>query len=502
MRLIKTLTAEGTSLGEKTTKGGFWLIGTQATTRAFDFVRTIVLARILLPTDFGVFGIVLLVTSIVETFTETGFAHAIIQKKDDNSDEFLNTAWTATVIKALAVSLVLFVLSYFAVLFFGEPTAGPMIRVLSVYVIINGLANIKTVFLQKQMRFHKLFKYKVIGTIVQTIASIVLAIILRNAWAMVIGLILGAIANAIASYVIIPHTPRLTIVKEKIKYLWNYGKWLTGSSILSFLITDADDIFVGKLLGTETLGLYQVSYRISNLPSAELSRIVSGVAFPAYASIQDKIDKLQKAFGKVYEAISFSSIFIGAAIAVLAGSFTLLFLGENWVSIVPVIQLLVVSGVTRSFASATGSIFLATGRTKDMAAMQVIQIVIMYALIVPLTLNYGIVGTSLAVAFSAFALFFIRTMYCVKILGLKSRFVFSPLATSFGTVVAPVAGVLIIKSLLAFSPLPQFLIEATAFGALFLISALIVSKLSKHSPLAIIKNLKSNLFGQSAHENR
>ena len=493
MKIIKKLTAESGTLGEKTAKGGFWLSVTKIATRVFDFVRTIVLARLLLPADFGIFGVVLLVNSIVETFTETGFGQAII-KDTDESDTLLNTAWTVTIIKSLLVAIVLFGLSYLAVVFFNSPEAGPMIRVASLYIVINGFTNIKAVYLQKQMKFHKQFVFLMAGSVSQTVVSIALAIILRNAWALVIGMVAGATVKVISSYIIVRYKPMLAISKEKLAKLWNFGKWLTGSSILTFLLLDADDIVVGKLLGTESLGFYQLAYRISNLPATEISRVVADVSFPAYASIQEKVDKLRIAFSKVLQTVSFSTIPLGVIVFSLAASFTALFLGDNWLPIIPAIEILAIFGIIRSFESATGSIFLASGKVRTMTLLQLLQVAIMYSLIVPLTLTYGIIGASIAVLTGAIIDIILRFIFCARIIGIGAKQMYIPVLTGITTVLLPALAVFALRAILDLSPLAQFSLEATSFIVLYFSSSLLVSKLVKDSPFSVTKRLFTLLF--------
>jgi O-antigen/teichoic acid export membrane protein len=116
--------------------------------------------------------------------------------------------------------------------------------------------------------------------------SITLAFTLRNVWALVWGGLAASFVRLFMSYLIHPYRPRLSLARKELQELFGFGKWLLGSGVLVFLVTQGDDLFVGKVLGPAALGLYQMAYLISNLPATEISRTMAQVAFPAYSKLQ------------------------------------------------------------------------------------------------------------------------------------------------------------------------------------------------------------------------
>jgi len=175
-----------------------------------------------------------------------------------------------------------------------------------------------------------------------------------------------------------------------------------GSGILIFFIIQGDDIFVGSLLGATMLGFYQMAYRISNTPTTETSHVISQVSFPLYAKLQDDQPRLRNAFLKVLQLVTLISFPLAGLIIVLAPEFTMLFLGEQWMPIVPAMQVLALAGLTRSIITTTISLFRATGKPKIETRWQIVRLVVIVIIIYPLTMKYGILGTSIAIALSAF----------------------------------------------------------------------------------------------------
>jgi O-antigen/teichoic acid export membrane protein len=147
------------------------------------------------------------------------------------------------------------------------------------------------------------------------------------------------------SYLIHPYRPRLSLARKELQELFGFGKWLLGSGVLVFLVTQGDDLFVGKVLGPAALGLYQMAYLISNLPATEISRTMAQVAFPAYSKLQDDLPKLKDSYLKALHLTAFFSIPLAMGIFVLAPDFTKVFMGEKWMPMVPAIKVLAFAGL-------------------------------------------------------------------------------------------------------------------------------------------------------------
>jgi lipopolysaccharide exporter len=163
------------------------------------------------------------------------------------------------------------------------------------------------------------------------------------------------------------------------------------------LITQGDALVVGKLLGATMLGFYQMAYRISNVPATEITHVFSQVLYPAYSKLQDNVSRLREAFMKGLQVIAFISFPVAGLIFILAPDFTIIFLGEKWMPMVPAMQVLAVAGLVRSLAAVSGHVFYAVGKPGIDTRLQVVRCVILAVLIYPLTVRWGIVGSAFAV---------------------------------------------------------------------------------------------------------
>ena len=389
------------SLSKKVVRGGIWVFIIRLTNRFLSFIRTLILARLLAPSDFGLLGIALLTLSMLEIFSETGFRAALIQKKE-NIESYLDTAWTISTIRGIILFLILYLSSPIISKFFNSSQAVSVIKIISISILLSGFKNIGIVFFQKELEFKKQFIYEFTATIADIVVAISLALVLRNVWALVWGVLAANFVRFVMSYVLLPYRPKFRIQKEKFKDLFGFGKWVLGSGILIFFTTQGDDIFVGKMFGATTLGFYQMAYLLSNLPATEITHVISRVTFPAYSKLQGNLSKIKEGYLNVLQIIAFFSFPLAGGIFILVPDFTKVFLGEKWMPIIPVIQILVLAGLIRSIAATTGPVFHGVGKPKINTFWQTIRLIVLILLIYPLSMRWSIVGTSLAVLISIF----------------------------------------------------------------------------------------------------
>lgn len=395
------ITKDGDTLSQRAVRSSFWVFFLRVTQQLFSFTRLIILARFLAPSDYGLMGIALLTMSTLETFSQTGFQEALIHKKEEIRS-YLNIAWTVSIIRGMILFGILYMIAPYAAIFFDSPEAKTIIQAIGISLLFKAFTNIGVIYFQKELEFNKQYIYQLSATVSDFVVSIVAVLILRDAWALIYGLLAGNASTLIGSYLIHPYRPRLDLNFGRATELFGYGKWVMWSTILVFLTTQGDDIFVGRLLSVTALGLYQMAYRISNLPATEITHVISQVAFPLYSKIQDDVPKLRETYLNVFQIITLLSFPITGLILVLASDFTTLFLGEKWLQMVPSMEVLVIAGLVRALAGSSGSLFYAVGKAKIDTKLQIIRFLILAICIYPLTVKFGILGTSIAVFFSNF----------------------------------------------------------------------------------------------------
>jgi len=384
------------SLTGRAFAGSFWLFALRGAYEAFYLIRIVIIARILAPRDFGLLGIALLVVGTMETFSTTGFHDALVQRKETSKTE-LDIAWSLMIIRGAVLFLILYLAAPLAAGFFREPNSVLIIRVIALTSLLQGFNNVGIVLFQKELEFYKQFLYQFVGVVADFVVSVSLALILRNVWALVFGLVVGQLARCAMSYALCSYQPSFRLQRKRARELFHFGKWVLGSTILLFLILQGDGFFVGKFLGVTLLGLYQMANRISNTPATELTHIISQVAFPVYAKLQDESVRLREAYLRIIQLIAFLSFPLAAFIFSLSPDFTRIFLGEKWMPMVPAMKVLAVAGLFRALGATGGPVFYGLGKPKLDTQINALRLVVLATLLYPLSLRWGIVGTAAAV---------------------------------------------------------------------------------------------------------
>lgn len=405
-------TEEG-KLTRKVIKGGFWTFFLRISNRLLSFARTIILARLLSPNDFGLFGIALLTLGALENLSKTGFNQALIQKQGDIR-KHLDTAWVVQISRGLLLGLLLYLCAPAIANFFEEPNAIMLMKTIGIAIFIMGFKNIGVIYFRRELDFKKEYIYQFSGTVADFIVATAVAIILRNAWALIFGYLARAIVEVVASYLIQNYRPRLQLKLESFKSLFSFGIWVWISGIFVFLLTQGDDIIVGKIVSVTALGLYQMAYKISNLPGTEITRVISQVAYPAYSKLQDNIERLREAYFRVLRLNSAISFFVGGLIFALSPEITTVLLGDKWLPIITPVRILVIWGVIRSLVAGISPVFYSLGNPSTVTFMQGLQAFLLAALIYPLTSQWGIEGASTAVVLSSILAFFVRAQVLIK----------------------------------------------------------------------------------------
>jgi len=427
------------SLSPKVIRSGLWSLGGNWIIRGLGLIKMIILARLLAPIDFGVIGLATLAIYLFNVFSETGLESALIQKSKISRAE-LDTVWTLKLIRGLILFFLLFLSAKWFAFYFDNSTLDSVLKSIAIVSILGGLVNVGVVFFQRELEFKKKVSLELASDIVGTVVTILLAFWLRNIWALVIGNIALGVAKCIGSYHMHSYRPRLYWDWSIAKNLLNFGKHIYWISIVTFIVTSGDDALVGKLLGLTMLGFYTMAYNIANIPVSSFAGIIGRISFPAYSILQKEPARLSEAFSKVIEAALLFLTPLTVLIILLAKDFTLIFLGEKWLPMVPVLKILSLLGFFRGLANVFSPIHLAVNRPDIQSKNKTIELILLLLFIYPFTVKWGLVGTAWAVTVVYVVSAIINAISTAKIIPsfflilLKASWV--PLLASFGLMIS------------------------------------------------------------------
>lgn len=386
-------------LSVRVSRGALWATAISVCVKGLNFVTAIVLARLLAPDDFGQMAIAMAVIVFLQTVTQTGFAAALIQKQDKPED-FLNTAWSFDLLRSLVLALLLCLAAPSLASFLNEPIVAPILRVLSISCVVQGLRNVGVILFMKNIEYHKQFVLDIIPLFIQLTVTLVLAFNLRNVWALVWGTVANSVAFCAVSYLMHPFRPTLELDIGKARQLFSFSVWILGSSVLTTIREQGLSLFVGKTCGTALLGFLNRASTFSSMLLDELNVIVWKVGYPAYSQLGSSNIRFKRAYLKTLKLLTLVGLPIAGGLFVVSREFVLLFLTEKWLPIVPVIQILCVHKAVDMINTPAGIVFPSSGKPSISTKLSALTVLILCGLLYPLSSNWGIAGAAAALLIS------------------------------------------------------------------------------------------------------
>jgi lipopolysaccharide exporter len=395
-RLLFFLGRSDGSLSRRIFRSGVFVLVSTLVVNLLTLVRQIVLARLLFPEAFGVMSICAIVLRGVNVFTEMGLAPALIHRQQ-GFEEAKDTAFTMSVLRGVALALVLFSIAPFVGNFYEEKGLELFLRVISLALVLDGFRNINIVALQKQIDFKRISIMEQLVAAASTIGIIALAWYLRSVWALVLGHVLTSVVHVGSSYLVVPGKIRFRFDRRIAGELFSYGKFITGMSIVFFFITEMDNALIGKMLGMEMLGYYVVAFLLANLPVTYISRAASRLMFPAYAELQNRSEELQHAYLLTVQVVTAVTVPAAFGLMILAPEIIGLVYGQNWMPAAAPLQILAFFGACRSITSLNGYLLNGIGRPNVNFYIALLRFGLLPVLLISFTRKWGMPGAAVAV---------------------------------------------------------------------------------------------------------
>ncbi len=364
----------------------------RVTDRTIGLVSVVILARLLVPADFGLVAMATALLSLLELLSTFGVDMALIQNTSASRRHF-DTAWTFNVIMGAAIGLALLTIAAPAAQFYDEPRLQTIIIFLAAAAFIQGFENIGTVLFRKEFRFQQDFKFLFTKRLTVFIVTISLALTLRNYWALVTGILVGRLATLVLSYWLHDYRPRFSLAARG--ELFHFGKWLVVGNMLYFASSRCADFVIGKISGAHALGLFNLSYEISNLPTSDLIAPINRAIFPGYAQKAADLGMLRQTYLEVIGIIALLAVPAGVGIAAVAELLVPVVMGLNWVEAIPAMTALSFYGVLLALKSNNHYIYLALGKPRITTFLGLLQMIILLPLVVVGSVRGGAFGASL-----------------------------------------------------------------------------------------------------------
>ncbi|WNO54519.1 lipopolysaccharide biosynthesis protein [Stakelama saccharophila] len=356
-------------------------------------LSTLVLARLLVPADFGLVAIATTMLAVLQTITNMSLGQALIHHPDPTTDHF-HAAWTLNALRGLVVGGLFAAAGQPIAVFYGDARLAPVVAVLGASVFLNGLMNPKRIMLQKKLVFWQDFVLTVSAKLVGLIVSVWLAFATKSYWALVWGQVAAQGTSVLVSYMVLPMLPRPRWRASR--ELFGFSAWLTLSQIVNTINWRFDQLLIGKFLGRSDLGLYTVGDNLALMPTREATLPLTQTLFPAYANVRDDRKRLLRAYQRSQALVTAIALPLGVGMALLAKPLVLIAMGPKWLGAVVVIQALAAIFALQTLGTLVQPLGMSLGATRRLFKRDVMLLVVRVPIIVAGMFLHGLIGVVIA----------------------------------------------------------------------------------------------------------
>lgn len=330
------------SLKTKTIKGVGWSFVDNILGQGVSFLVSLVLARLLSPTEYGLIGVITIFINVSNAIVDSGLSSAIIRKKTVTDIEY-NTMFIVNMLFSISLYIILYLFAPFISVFFKAASLLDLTRVMGLVVIFNALSIVQNTIITRQLDFKTRTKASLISSIVSGFIGIAMAIGGLGVWALVGQQILRQLLNSVCLWIYTKWLPAIKFSVEKFKDMWGFGWKILISGILYSIWCELTQVVIGRYYSTTTLGLYTRANQFSCIFSTNLTSVVQRVSYPALSQLKDEKDNLKANYKKVIKVTMFVSFVCMMGMAACSRTIISLLLGGKWMACVPLLRLICLS---------------------------------------------------------------------------------------------------------------------------------------------------------------
>jgi lipopolysaccharide exporter len=376
-------------------RGAVWMVLFKLVERGLGLISTLILARVLMPDDFGIVAMAMSFIAMGELLGAFGFDVALIQNSSANREHY-DSAWTCSLLLGLSITLGMLALALPIARFYGYPELLWVVIALAFGPLLSSLENIGVVAFRKELEFRNEFIYQVTRKLMGFLVVVPMAFVLRSYWALVIGILFSKAAGTVISYLMHPFRPRLSFAR--FRQLFHFSRWLLLNNFVNFAKERSADFFIGRLGGAASLGTYNVAYELSNLPTTEISAPINRALLPGFAKMEST-DQIETTYTNAVGLLALVALPAAACIFAVAPYVVATLLGPKWQGATPLMQILAFNGALLLFQSSMCSVLFGRGHPASVTFSNLaysLLLVVLLALFLNAMPEHKLVGAAYA----------------------------------------------------------------------------------------------------------
>jgi teichuronic acid exporter len=396
-------------INKELAKGTFWTAVGSYSHYIFAFIVSAILARLLVPADFGVVSMVLVYTGFVDLLAEFGISATVVQKRYLDRKGLSTVFWFALLIGLLLTGVSILIAPVIEA-FFDFDELRVVVQVMSIKLLLVSLGTVPQGLLQKRLAFKKIAVIEILTTILSGLIGIVLAFLGWGYWALVLqGISLRAF-RVLGYFMSTKWLPLFTLERESLKDVIGFSGNLLGFRVINYWARNADNLLIGRFLGSVQLGFYNQAYTLMMYPIRMLTSIVNPAIQPVFATAQDEPQKIAPTYLLLLEMIALITFPLGVFLHLFAGPVIRVLWGNQWDASIPIFEVLAFLTMIQPVISTSGSVFVARNKAKLLFRLGAVTSLIIIAGIAS-GLSFGLVGVAAGYAIAYGALAFPLTFY-------------------------------------------------------------------------------------------
>lgn len=360
------------------THGAVWMVLFKAIDRPLGLISTFILARLLLPADFGIVAMAMSVIAVIELATSFSFDAALVQKPKLRRDHY-DSAWTMNVLVAVSCAAATIALAPAAASYYAEPRLTAVMGTLAIGWLAWGFENVGVVDFRRELNFRREFWFLASKRLISFAVTVAAALVFRSYWALVVGMVSGRVVGVLLSYAMHPFRPRPSLAASR--ELFSFSGWMLATNLVAAAVSRLPHFVLGRTYGAQALGAYTVGAEFAQIANSELAAPINRALFPGFSRLAERPEEFRRACVGATTVMLLLVLPASLGIAAVADPVVRVLLGDRWGAAVPVIQVLAISGALSAVVSNNASAYLAIGRPHLVTAILLCRLVVMVPLL-------------------------------------------------------------------------------------------------------------------------
>lgn len=458
------------SLKSKTVSGILWSAVERFSLQGVQFIINIIMARLLLPSDYGMIGMLAVFLQISQAFIDGGFTNALIQRKSRSEVDF-STVFYFNIIVAFLFYILIFFSAPLIADFYHMPELDIVARIIALSLIISSLSSVHKTKLTINIDFKTQSKISLISAMVSGLIGIGMAYNGYGVWALVTQILINTVFLTILYFYFLRWTPLKLFSWESFKSLFSFGSKLLVSSLIHTIYYNLYSIVIGKRFSATSLGYYTRAEQFAMFPSSNVNSIISRVTFPVLSTMQDDDEKLALAYRKYIRLSSYVIFPLMMGLIVLAKLLIILLLTDQWIGVVILLQILCLDWMFDHLSIINLNLLYVKGRSDLALRLEIVKKVIA-TFILFVSIPFGLIGMCWG-----------RVIYSLLATYLNTRYTNSLISLSFITQMKDICPSLLLSIIMGGT---VYLFMGVVDGKLFQLLGGVILGMAVYSILSLV----------------